>query len=134
LIEQYLIKGVIVHFDSFGNAITNIEKSLFEQIGNGVYYTTNEFLTVVASGVVTAGWSGNLTIDRAGLIYPQQVDTERWVAFDDVTNTPIDFNPFNIEVSAPGYQSVSMVKEIREPQDLHIPLKRGGGFISIVNE
>lgn len=34
LIEQYLIKGVIVHFDSFGNAITNIEKSLFEQIGN----------------------------------------------------------------------------------------------------
>lgn len=35
LIEQFLIKGVIVHFDSFGNAITNIEKSLFDQIGKG---------------------------------------------------------------------------------------------------
>lgn len=35
VIEEHLIKGAIVHFDAFGNAITNIEKSLFDQIGKG---------------------------------------------------------------------------------------------------
>lgn len=33
LIEQYLIKGNIVHFDNYGNAITNIDKELFYSIG-----------------------------------------------------------------------------------------------------
>ncbi|MCO5260164.1 MAG: SAM-dependent chlorinase/fluorinase [Crocinitomicaceae bacterium] len=33
-IEEFLIKGSIVYFDSFGNAITNIDKTLFNQIGN----------------------------------------------------------------------------------------------------
>lgn len=31
--EAELIKGVVIHFDSFGNAITNIDRELFEQIG-----------------------------------------------------------------------------------------------------
>ncbi len=35
IIEKYLIKGTIVHFDSFGNAITNIDQALFDQIGEG---------------------------------------------------------------------------------------------------
>lgn len=35
VIEKHLIKGTIVHFDSFGNAITNIDQGLFEQIGVG---------------------------------------------------------------------------------------------------
>lgn len=33
--ETELIKGVIIHFDSFGNAITNIDRDLFDQIGQG---------------------------------------------------------------------------------------------------
>jgi hypothetical protein len=33
IIETNLIKGSIVHFDNFGNAITNIDKQLFERIG-----------------------------------------------------------------------------------------------------
>lgn len=35
VIEEYIIKGTIVHFDTFGNAITNIDKSLFDEIGKG---------------------------------------------------------------------------------------------------
>lgn len=34
VIEMNLIKGSIVHFDNFGNAITNIDKELFDRIGN----------------------------------------------------------------------------------------------------
>lgn len=33
VIEQYLIKGNIVHFDNYGNAITNIDSELFSTIG-----------------------------------------------------------------------------------------------------
>lgn len=35
IIEKDIIKGHIVHFDSYGNAITNIDRSLFDQIGKG---------------------------------------------------------------------------------------------------
>lgn len=35
VIEHHLIKGYIIHFDKFGNAITNIDKALFQQIGKG---------------------------------------------------------------------------------------------------
>ncbi len=31
--EENLIKGTIIHFDSFGNAITNIDRNLFQLIG-----------------------------------------------------------------------------------------------------
>ncbi len=34
VIEEHLIKGSIIHFDKFGNAITNIEADLFHKIGN----------------------------------------------------------------------------------------------------
>lgn len=34
VIEQHLIKGHIIHFDKFGNSITNIDRELFERIGN----------------------------------------------------------------------------------------------------
>jgi len=32
-IEEKGIKGIIIHFDAFGNAMTNIHKKLFEEIG-----------------------------------------------------------------------------------------------------
>lgn len=35
VIEEHLIKGSIIHFDKFGNAITNIDTDLFQKIGNG---------------------------------------------------------------------------------------------------
>lgn len=34
VIEEHLIKGSIIHFDKFGNAITNIDADLFQKIGN----------------------------------------------------------------------------------------------------
>lgn len=33
VIEEFLIKGAIIHFDKFGNAITNIDSDLFQKIG-----------------------------------------------------------------------------------------------------
>jgi len=38
-IEEFLIKGIIIHFDSFGNAITNIDRSLFQRIGKNTSFT-----------------------------------------------------------------------------------------------
>jgi S-adenosylmethionine hydrolase len=37
--EQNLLKGHIIHIDSYGNAITNISKSLFERYGEDVSFT-----------------------------------------------------------------------------------------------
>lgn len=37
-IEEFLIKGSIIYFDSFGNAITNIDIDLFQQIGENAPY------------------------------------------------------------------------------------------------
>lgn len=34
VIEEHLIKGSVIHFDNFGNAITNIDSDLFQKIGN----------------------------------------------------------------------------------------------------
>ncbi len=39
IIEPNFIKGHIIHFDSFGNAITNIDRNLFDKIGNGSDFT-----------------------------------------------------------------------------------------------
>lgn len=39
VIEEFLIKGSIIHFDKFGNAITNIDQKLFEEIGAGAPFT-----------------------------------------------------------------------------------------------
>lgn len=35
VIETHLIKGSIIHFDKFGNAITNVDSDLFQKIGGG---------------------------------------------------------------------------------------------------
>lgn len=113
---------VISGTDANSNSIS--DSVLVEGIQNGVYYTKEEFLTVSTLGILVMGFGGTISIDRAGLIYPQQVDTDRWVAFDDITNTPISYNPFIIKVSAPGYEPVTIKKNIHEAQNLHIPLKR----------
>ena len=34
--EMNLIKGHVIHVDSYGNAITNVHHTLFERVGNGV--------------------------------------------------------------------------------------------------
>lgn len=39
VIEEFLIMGSIIHFDKFGNAITNITQKLFEEIGEGAPFT-----------------------------------------------------------------------------------------------
>lgn len=52
--ELNLIKGHVVHIDNYGNAITNIHKSLFEQVGKDVPFTIyfkreNYFIDVISS-------------------------------------------------------------------------------------
>lgn len=37
--EPNLIKGHVIHIDEYGNAITNIEKELFDRLGNNVPFT-----------------------------------------------------------------------------------------------
>lgn len=39
LSEPNLIKGHVVHIDSYGNAITNVDRELFERIGNETEFT-----------------------------------------------------------------------------------------------
>lgn len=39
IIEENLIKGHIIHVDSYGNLITNILKSDFDRVGKGAQYT-----------------------------------------------------------------------------------------------
>lgn len=106
--------------DAEGNAIQEIV--FIENIGVGVYVTENEFLTV--SSIQTAGWTGVFSVGRAGRIYPQVFDFEKWQSLDDTTLTTTDYNPITITISSAGYETVRIVKQVTSGQDLHIPLKR----------
>lgn len=108
--------------DNDGNAIK--ELVLLETYGNGTYLTDREFKTINASGVVTVGWTGTLSIDRAGLIYPQAFDFEKWQSNDDITLTVTSYNPITFTISRPGYEPVTIKKNIYESQNWHMALKR----------
>lgn len=94
------------------------------EIGNGIYYTNNEFLTVISSGIFTTGMAGTLIVDRKGMIYPITVDTERWRSTDDITLDASEFNPITIKVSRPGFETAIIKKNLFGPQDLTVALKR----------
>lgn len=52
--EQNLIKGHVIHIDSYGNAITNVHQSLFERYGKDVpfiiYFKKKDYYIDVISG------------------------------------------------------------------------------------
>lgn len=108
--------------DEDGNAIEEVV--WLEEFGNGQFYTENEFLTVNSSGLVTTGWTGTMTVDRAGLTYLQRVGTEQWSAPNDQNLLTGVLNPIRFRISAPGYEPVDVYRTIYKDQTLDFSLKR----------
>ena len=69
--EKDLIKGTIIHFDSFGNAITNIDRELFDQIGQ-----SNPFVLKIKE-------SNSHDIDRISLTYNEVSEGEKVAIFSE---------------------------------------------------
>lgn len=115
---RILIKGT----DANG---TTIKELIFlENVGNGVYMSTNEFLTVEASGIATTGWTGTMTVDMCGMIYPQTFDIEKWQSTNDTSLTTTDYNPFTFRIQKSGFEPVTITMQILRDQDWNIVLKR----------
>lgn len=113
---------LITGTDADGNTIQEV---LFvESFQNGVYYTRNEFLTVNASGIFVTGFSGTLSCDNLGVISPQRITSETWRTKNDFDALNTVYSPVFIKVSAPGYETVVIEKDLYEELDLTIALKR----------
>lgn len=108
--------------DADGNSIQ--EFILVDTIGNGTYFTQKEFLTVISSGIFITGFSGTIKIDNLGILAPQKVISETWKTADDVHLLPANYNPIFIKISRPGFEPITIKKELYEQQDLIIPLKK----------
>jgi len=108
------------------DADSNVIQEVFflEEFGKGSYETENEFLTVSALGLVTTGWVGTMSVDKAGRIDPQRVDVESWSSPNDIQLLTAIHNPITLKITAPGYDPVTIKKTIHEKQDLHIAMKR----------
>lgn len=105
-----------------GDAIADL--IFLEAIGNGEYITTQEFLTVDASGIYVLGFNATIAIDNLGITTTVTVKTETWATPDDVSLTVTDYNPILIKVSRPGFETLSLKKEIHEQIDGTITLKK----------
>lgn len=104
---------------------TSIEELLMlENVGNGEYVTQNEFLTVTASGLVTAGWTGTMTVDMGGMIYPQTFDVEKWQSTDDINLTAESYNPITFKIQKSGFEPLTITSQILRDQDWSLVLKR----------
>lgn len=108
--------------DADGNSIQ--EFILVDTIGNGTYFTQKEFLTVISSGIFITGMYGTLTIDNLGILPPQKVISETWRTSDDVNLRLANYNPIVIKVSRPGFEPVTIKKDLYEKIDGTIVLKR----------
>lgn len=97
---------------------------VLENIGNGVYYTQKEFLTVNTSGMYVFGFYATVTIDSLGILPTQTVNVERWRTLDDVNLISTDYNPIIMKVSRPGFEPVTIKRDIYTPLNLEIPLKK----------
>lgn len=100
------------------------ELILLENIGNGEYVTQNEFLTVDSSGLATAGWTGTMTVDIGGMIYPQTFSVEKWQSTDDINLTVTDYNPITFKIQKSGFESITITSQIVRDQDWNLVLKR----------
>lgn len=96
----------------------------FEEFRNGAFLTKQEFKTIAASGIFIQGTNGVVTIDNLGIITPQTITCERWRTPDDVNLKLTDFNPIIIKVSRPGFEPIIIKRNIFEPQNLVIALKK----------
>ena len=115
---RFVVSGT----DADGNSIQ--ENLYLEEYGNGVYYTTNEFLTVISSGISTVQFTGTMTVDRAGMVYPMYRDIENWCAPNDINLLLAKFNPLTIKISAPGFEPFIKTETFYEKQNFNITLKR----------
>lgn len=71
VIEELLIKGSIIHFDKFGNAITNIDADLFQKIGNNAPF------------VIKFREGENYKIDTISKTYNEVPDGEKLAIFNE---------------------------------------------------
>lgn len=108
--------------DADSNIIEDV--IIIEGIGNDTYFTKSEFLTVTASGLITKNWTGIMTIDRIGIIYPQTVTVEQWTDDADIRTVVADYNPISIKVSCPGFEPVTRKLRVYEPIDDVVSLTR----------
>lgn len=113
---------IISGTDANGTVIQ--ELLMLENVGDGEYLTQNEFLTVDSSGLATTGWTGTMTVDMAGMIYPQTFDIEKWQSTDDINLTATDYNPITFKIQKSGFESLTMTQKIVRDQDWNIVLKR----------
>lgn len=106
------------------NGFATQDAILLENIGTAEYFTKKEFLTVDANGVYVAGCYVEVTIDALGIMPVQTVNVETFRTADEVSLLLTEYNPIVIKVSRPGFDPVTIKKNIYEAQDLNIALKR----------
>jgi hypothetical protein len=70
----------------------------------------------------TAAWTEDSILTQAdGTIAEQTVTVKKWVGTSEVLT---DYNSFKLEISAPGYQTLTMENlEISEPVSWHVELQ-----------
>lgn len=108
--------------DADSNSIQEVV--FLDEIRNGEYFTKQEFLTVNASGMFIVGWSGTLQVDNLGIIAPQKIISETWRTADDVNLLCADYNPIIIKISRPGYEPLTIKRDVYEKLDETFVLKK----------
>lgn len=94
-----------------------------ENIGDGEQWTKNAYATV--TGFTVYGFSATINVDRAGSFGEMELQTELWKSTDDTTLTDlVDYNPFTITTSRPGYREETQVIDIFDRTDLRMVLTR----------
>ena len=102
-----------------------IQEVIFlENWGIGAYFSVNEFKTIDASGVITTGWTGTVTLDNIGLLNPQTISYEKWQSTDDINLTVTEYNPITIKISAAGYDPIEITEYMYENQFWRLALKK----------
>jgi len=92
------------------------------EIGSGEFWTVNEYLTIDTLGIYVQGMSGTLSVDRKGIIYPLTADLERWRSTDDQTFDASEYNPIIIKVSRPGFEPVTIKKDVYANETLDVAM------------
>lgn len=108
--------------DADGNQIEDVIYT--ESFQNGEYFTKSEFLTVNASGIFITGFSGTISCDNLGIIPPKKIISETWRTEDDVNAINTNYNPIIIKITKPGFEPLTIKRDLYEKLDETIVLKR----------